>query len=462
MNTKAGTLESRSPHDNSLIASYEEHSDAQADGIIEAVTAARRAWATRAVTERSPALKGLAAALLAKKSEYASLMALEMGKPVAQAEAEIEKCAWVCEYYAEQAPGFLAPIEVRTESKRSEIVFRPLGNVLAIMPWNFPWWQAFRFAVPAIAAGNGVVLKHAANVTGSALAIEAVFGEALPADLLRTLVMSSGRVARVIEHDGIAAVTFTGSTGAGRRVASVAGSALKKCVLELGGSDPYVVLASADIDQAAEVCAKARLVNSGQSCIAAKRFIVEEPVYEKFVDALLDQFARRKTGDPMSRETDLGPMAREDLALDLGRQVDETVSAGAKMITGGRLDSGDYKSGAYYAPTILTDVEPGMVAFSEELFGPVAPVIRARNAEHAIALANDSEFGLGGAIFTGDVDAGWALACDGLETGTVAINGQVQSDPRLPFGGIKSSGYGRELGEFGIREFVNVKTVSLF
>lgn len=459
MNDKAGQLQSINPHDNSVVATYDEHNDKEVDAILDAVVDCQIGWGRQGMEARTRTLLSLAQGLRDNVDDYARLMTVEMGKPIKQAKAEIEKCAWVSEYYAENAARFLQDQQIESNAKQSTVVFRPLGVVFAIMPWNFPFWQAFRFAVPAIAAGNAVVLKHASNVTGCAMAIEEVFNNHVNKDILRTLVMRARRASALIADNRIRAVTFTGSTEAGASVGEAAGKSLKKTVLELGGSDPYVVLADADIDQAAKTCAAARLVNTGQSCIAAKRFIVENDVHDAFLEALCKHMGDFKLGDPMQEETDLGPMAREDLAEELHTQVERSATAGARrVIGGGRPPEG----GAYYPATVLADVEPGMPAFDEEMFGPVAAVIRADNAGHAMDLANDSRFGLGGAIFTADEDKGFELAADVMETGTIAINGQVQSDPRLPFGGVKESGYGRELGEFGIREFVNIKTVSRF
>ncbi len=450
-------LESRNPHTNEVVATYPQQDDGQIDEAIGASVRAQRHWAAQPIANRAQALTAVAQQLRANAQVYAALMTDEMGKPITQAEAEVEKCARLCDFYAAKAPAFLDAIEVESDAQHSEVVFRPLGVVLAIMPWNFPFWQAMRFAAPALAAGNGVILKHAGNVSGCALALQRLFAEALPADLFRTLIAASDRLADVIADPRINAVTFTGSTSAGRKVGQAAGRALKKAVLELGGSDPYVVLADADLDQAAEICAASRLVNGGQSCIAAKRFIVVESVYDAFLDKFSARMLARTTGDPSDRNVAVGPLARRDLAQQLHEQVQASLSAGAQLVAGG----GD-PDGAHYPVTLLAEVQPGMVAAEEELFGPVAAVLRAEDTDAAVALANRSRFGLGGAVFTSNSKVGLALAREALDAGTVVVNGQVQSDPRLPFGGIKDSGYGRELGEFGIREFVNVKTISLF
>jgi succinate-semialdehyde dehydrogenase/glutarate-semialdehyde dehydrogenase len=449
-------LESRNPVDDSLLASYALHTDAQVEDVLQQVHKGQREWCKRPLQARMALLPGIAAALRTSSETHALLITREMGKPIRQARAEIEKCAWLCDYYAEHAERFLGDLPVATGAARSAVVFRPLGMVLAIMPWNFPYWQAFRFVVPALVAGNSIVLKHAANVSGCALAIEKLLQECLPPDLFRTLLLRGDRMAALIADERIAAVTFTGSTGAGRKVGAAAGGALKKAVLELGGSDPYIVLDDADVALAARVCAAARLTNSGQSCVAAKRFIVTDKVHDRFVDLFAAELAARKVGDPLDDATEVGPMARADLAEELAQQVDATVAQGAQLVLGGKRGGG-----AWYPPTLLVGVQPHMTAAREELFGPVAPVLRVPDTAQAIAVANDCDFGLGGAIFSADTTRAWQLAAEGVETGAIAINQQLVSDPRLPFGGIKQSGYGRELGEFGIREFVNIKSVIL-
>lgn len=449
-------LESRNPCDDSLLASYALHSDQQVEAALQQVHQGQRDWARRSLQARMALLPGIAAALRASSETHALLITREMGKPIRQARAEIEKCAWLCDYYAEHAERFLGDQPVATDAARSAVVFRPLGMVLAIMPWNFPYWQAFRFVVPALVAGNSIVLKHAANVSGCALAIEKLLQDCLPPDLFRTLLLRGDRMASLIADERIAAVTFTGSTGAGRKVGAAAGGALKKAVLELGGSDPYIVLDDADVALAARVCAAARLTNSGQSCVAAKRFIVTDKVHDHFVELFAAELAARRVGDPLDDSTEVGPMARADLAEELAQQVDATVAQGAQLVLGGKRGGG-----AWYPPTLLVGVRPDMTAAREELFGPVAPVLRVRDTDAAIAVANDCDFGLGGAIFSADTTRAWQLASEAVETGAIAINQQLVSDPRLPFGGIKQSGYGRELGEFGIREFVNIKSVIL-
>jgi succinate-semialdehyde dehydrogenase / glutarate-semialdehyde dehydrogenase len=409
------------------------------------------------MAERGDLLRRVARRLREEDHRLAQLMALEMGKPVRQGRAEVEKCAWVSDFYAEHAETFLRPEPIVTESARSYVAFLPLGAVLAIMPWNFPFWQVFRFAAPAVMAGNVALLKHAGNVSGCALAIEELFrGAGAPAGLFQTVLLPGSRAASLIAHPRVAAVTVTGSTEAGREVGTAAGRALKKSVLELGGSDPYIVLEDADLEAAARTCAEGRLVNSGQSCIAAKRFIVVNSVREAFLARFVDAMKSKILGDPLQEATDVGPQARRDLRDDLAAQVEQSVARGARVALGGSVAPGP---GAYYPPTILVDVVPGMPAYDDEIFGPVAAVIGATDEADAVRIANDSRFGLGAAILTGDPERGRRLAEEHLEAGSCFVNAAVRSDPRLPFGGIKESGYGRELSAFGIREFVNVKTV---
>jgi succinate-semialdehyde dehydrogenase/glutarate-semialdehyde dehydrogenase len=384
-------------------------------------------------------------------------MAREMGKPIRQGRAEAVKCAHACEYYADHGGAFLEPDSIPTETSRSFVVYRPLGVVLAVMPWNFPFWQVFRCAAPSLLAGNSLLLKHASNVTGCALALQELFRDAgFPAGLFQCLLISSKRVASVIEHPLVRAVTLTGSTPAGRDVAATAGRHLKKSVLELGGSDPYVVLEDAAIPEAARSCAQSRLLNSGQSCIAAKRFIVVEAVLDEFQRHFLSAMKDQVTGDPLDEKTTVGPLARHDLRDQLHDQVQRSLERGARLLLGGEIPPG---KGAFYPPTILANVRPGMPAFDEETFGPVAALISAPDEAAALALANQSSFGLGAAVFTGDTGRGQRIATEELEAGSCFVNDFVKSDPRLPFGGIKESGYGRELSYFGIREFVNIKTI---
>ncbi len=436
---------------------YPESSPDEVEAKIDGAFRAQAAWRETDFARRAERMREAAKLLRARAAEWAELMAREMGKPVREGRAEAEKCAWVCEHYADNAEAFLSAEPVETDASRSYVAHRPLGVVLAVMPWNFPFWQVFRFAAPNLMAGNAGVLKHASNVPGCALAIERIFREAgFPEGLFGTLLVSSGRVEDVIDDDRIAAVTLTGSVPAGREVAERAGRRLKKTVMELGGSDPYVVLEDADLELAVEACVKSRLINSGQSCIAAKRFIVVEPVRQAFEERFVARMAQANVGDPLDEGTDVGPQAREDLRDELHDQVQRSVAAGARLLLGGEVPD---RLGAWYPPTVLGGVRPGMAAFEEETFGPVAAVVGARDEDEAVELANRSRFGLGAAVFTRDLDRGERIARDRLEAGACFVNGLVKSDPRLPFGGIKESGYGRELGREGIRELVNVKTV---
>ncbi len=445
------------PATGEQLESYDEMNERDIQDIIERSHEAHLAWRETGFAERGKLLRNLAEALREDQESLATLMSREMGKPIRQARAEIEKCATGCDYYAEHGESFLAPETVETDAGKSYITYRPLGVVLAIMPWNFPFWQVIRFAAPALMAGNAVLLKHAGNVTGCGLAIEDLFRRAgFPDGLFRTLLIRSDGVEAVVNDDRIAAVTLTGSTEAGRAVASTAGSNVKKTVLELGGSDPYLILEDADLERAAEACATGRLLNSGQSCIAAKRLVVVEPVLEEFQQHLIRAMKAHKVGDPMAEDSDIGPLARTDLRDDLQAQVTTSVERGATLLLGGETPEGP---GAFYPPTILANVEKGMPAYDEEVFGPVAAVIAARDEEDAIRIANDTPYGLGAAVFTGDVARGEKIAAERLDAGSCFVNAFVKSDPRLPFGGVKASGYGRELSELGIREFAYAKTV---
>jgi succinate-semialdehyde dehydrogenase/glutarate-semialdehyde dehydrogenase len=440
-----------------VIARYREASPREVESVLEKAERAWLEWKETDFPQRSELMRRAAEILRTKAEAYAELMAAEMGKPLPQGKAEAEKCAWACDYYAENAERFLAAEPVATDASKSYVAYRPLGTVLAIMPWNFPFWQVFRFAAPALMAGNAAVLKHASNVFGCALEIEKIFREAgFPEGLFSTLLIGSGRVKEVIRHPAIKAVTLTGSTPAGKAVAAQAGARVKKTVLELGGSDPYLVLEDADLALAVETCVNSRLINGGQSCIAAKRFIVVRPIVEEFTERYVETMKAKKMGDPFEPGVDLGPQARVDLRDQLHRQVRRSVAKGARLLLGGEVPQG---RGAYYPPTVLASVTKGMPAYDEELFGPVAAIIEAKDEEDAIRIANDSSFGLGAAVFTRDVERGERIARDRLEAGSCFVNALVRSDPRLPFGGIKESGYGRELSIFGIREFVNIKTV---
>ena len=445
------------PANNKKIKSWDEHTDKQVTSTIEQAHEAHQQWKTTPFSHRSERMRRAAEILRERKQQYAELMTEEMGKPVGQSKGEVEKCAWVCDYYADYAGRFLTEENIATEASESFVTFNPLGVVLAVMPWNFPLWQVFRFAAPALMAGNAGLLKHAANVPGSANAIEEVFRDAgFPEPLFLNLIVSSKKVAGILEHDLVKAATLTGSERAGSAVAEKAGSELKKTVLELGGSDPYVILHDADIPKAAEICASSRLINSGQSCIAAKRFIAVDSVYDDFLEAFNAQMKKSELGDPMDEETKLGPQARGDLRDELHQQVEKSIKKGADPVLGCKLPD---QEGAWYPSSVLAGVKPGMPAYDDELFGPVASVIRAKDENDAIRIANDSQFGLGSAVFTEDISRGRHIAAEHIEAGCCFVNDFVKSDPRLPFGGIKKSGYGRELSDYGIKEFVNIKTV---
>lgn len=444
------------PASGELIEEYPYWGEEQLEAALVQATAASSGWHATPMSERSRLMQRAAALLRERADTLAALITLEMGKLLSEAKAEVEKCAWVCDYYAEQAPAFLADDLIESDAGRSLIAYQPLGTVLAVMPWNFPFWQVFRFAAPTLMAGNTGLLKHASNVPRCALAIESIFTDSgFPAGVFRTLMISAAQVEGVIRDTRIQAVTLTGSEPAGRKVAATAGEVLKPSLLELGGSDPFIVLEDADLDLAVGQAITSRYLNCGQSCIAAKRFIVVGAIAEEFIARFRSAAESLVAGDPRDAATTLAPMAREDLRDELHHQVAESVAKGAVLVTGGHALE---REGAYYAPTILDKVAPGQRAYSEELFGPVAIVIRARDEGDALRIANDSEFGLGGSIWTADTARGEALARQ-LQSGCAFVNGMVKSDPRLPFGGIKHSGYGRELSLLGIREFVNAKTI---
>lgn len=450
-------IKSVNPFDNTVIKNYKEMNNDEVDSIIRKSSEAFSEWKRIPILQRSALMKNAGAVLKANIKEYSDLMTLEMGKPIKQSKAEIEKCAWVCEYFAENSEKFLNDELVTTDASKSYVSYQPLGVILAIMPWNFPFWQVIRFAAPTLMAGNTGLLKHASNVTGSALALEDLFKKAgFPENVFRTIIVPSENVKRVIENPAVAAVTLTGSVPAGKAVAAAAGSVLKKCVMELGGSDPYVVLEDADLNYAADVCVTSRLLNGGQSCIAAKRFIVVESVFDKFEQLYVEKMSAKKMGDPFDELNDIGPQANIELRDELHNQVLKSVEKGARLLLGGEIPNA---KNAFYPPTVLSNVTPGMPAFDEELFGPVAALIKAKDENDAISLANQSVFGLGSAVFTADVEKGDRIARDELNAGSCFVNQLVRSDPRLPFGGIKESGFGRELSEFGIKEFVNIKTV---
>ena len=449
-------IETINPANGELIERFEETTDAEVDRALDRAQAAFEVWRERPMAERAERMRAAAAHLETHVEEHARIITLEMGKTIGEARAEVRKCAWNCRHYAAEAERYVGDEPAPSNAAESYVAFRPLGVVLAIMPWNFPYWQMFRFAAPALMAGNGAILKHASNVPRSALAIERVFRESgFPEGLLRTLLIGGSRAEPLVDDPRIAAVTLTGSEEVGRRIGRRAGGALKKAVLELGGSDPFVVLGDADVDEAARVAVRARFQNAGQSCIAAKRFIVEKSVIGPFLERFAAAARALVVGDPALDATQMGPMARHDLRGELDGQVRRSIAAGAKLACGGAPIPGP---GAFFAPTILTAVRPGMAAFDEETFGPVAAVVEANDAEDALALANRSRFGLGSNLWTRDLDRAKRLAAR-VEAGSVFINGMVASDPRLPFGGVKASGYGRELAAFGIREFTNIQTV---
>ncbi len=450
-------LRSINPATEAVIQEFDELTDGQIEQKLAAAQAAFESWRGTSFDERAKLMKRAAAVLREQKSELAAIMTSEMGKTLGAAEAEVEKCAATCEYYADNAAKFLAPEPIETDAGQSYTRFDPIGIVLAVMPWNFPFWQVFRFAAPALMAGNVGVLKHASNVQLSGQAIEKVFREAgFPAGAFANLEIGSAKVDAIIRDRRVKAVTLTGSEYAGSQVAKTAGEMIKKTVLELGGSDPFIVLADADVDQAAKTAAATRLqFNAGQSCISAKRFIVEAPVAEEFTAKLKAAIEALKIGDPTNPETSVGPLVNEQAVNDIDKQVQDSIKKGAKLICGGQRLEG---KGFFYSPAVLTNIKKDMPVFAEEVFGPVLPVVVAKDRDQAIRMANDSPYGLASTIFSADTTGAQEMA-EQLEAGAVFINGQVKSDPRLPFGGIKQSGYGRELSHYGIKEFVNIKTI---
>ncbi len=443
------------PCDNRVVKKFKELRDRELDDCIKNAANEFEVWKKTPVAAHSRYLKSLAGLLLTEKKELASLITLEMGKPVREAVAEIEKCAWVCEFYSEMAPQWLAEEKIQSDAPNSYVSYEPLGIVFGIMPWNFPFWQVFRFAAPAVAAGNVVLLKHAPNVPQCALAIQDIFRKAQSGNIFQNLLISERTARRVIAHPAVKMVSLTGSDRAGSAVAALAGEYIKKSVMELGGSDPFIVLDDANLKSAAETGVKSRMQNAGQSCIAAKRFIVRAEVMEQFVEMLAQLISKIKPGNPAEEETEMGPMAREDLAREVMRQINKSVRRGAKVVLGGTRPP---RKGAFMNPTLLTEVKPGMPAFDEEVFGPVASIAVARDDEEALYLANKTIYGLGASIWSEDIERAARLG-KRLNCGSVFINGMVKSDPRLPFGGVNRSGYGRELSIHGLREFVNVKTV---
>jgi len=449
-------MRSINPSTGEIIREYPEYTRPEVQQIIQDVHSAWKTWKDTPFEYRSVVMKKAAQVLRTRKEHFARLMTSEMGKLLKESMAEVEKCAWVCDYYSDHAHEMLKDEEIATDASRSFVTFQPMGVILAVMPWNFPFWQVFRFAAPALMAGNAAVLKHASNVPACALVLEEIFAEAgFPANLFRTLMIPSPDVQAVIENSLISAITLTGSEAAGSSVASVAGKNLKKTVLELGGTDPFIVLEDADLEAAVKTAVTARMLNQGQSCIAAKRFIVTEAIAERFESALKVAFEALRMGDPLDPETQVGPLARPDLVDEIERQVKQSIEAGARLVTGGFRPS---RIGCYFMPTILAQVSKGMAVYSQETFGPVVSIITVKSEKEAIQVANDSDYGLGGCVWTRDLKRGEEIARK-VTTGAMFVNGMTKSDPRLPFGGIKKSGYGRELASYGIKEFVNIKTI---
>jgi succinate-semialdehyde dehydrogenase / glutarate-semialdehyde dehydrogenase len=453
-----GDIRTVNPSSGAELERFELHSPSEIESRLASAVAAFAEWGAAPLSDRTTLTANLADHFRREKASLAQLITTEMGKAIAEAEAEIEKCAWACDYYAEHAPAHLAPQRVETNARRSYVAYRPIGCVLAVMPWNFPFFQVVRFAVPALMAGNVVLLKHAGNVTGCSLALETAFRESgFPQGTFMALLVRAAAVEGLLADPRVAAVTLTGSEPAGAAVAATAGRYLKKSVLELGGSDAYIVLKDADVQAAAKTAVRARFQNCGQSCIAAKRFIVEAPLYDEFCAAFAEGVRAINVGDPMNRDVTMGPLARHDLVDELERQVEASISAGARILAGAKRILGP---GAFYEPTIVADVRPHMTMFCEETFGPAAAITCARDEDEAISLANATAFGLGNNVWTRNADVAERIAAR-LQSGLVFFNSIVASDPRLPFGGVKKSGYGRELAQFGLREFTNVQTVSI-
>jgi succinate-semialdehyde dehydrogenase/glutarate-semialdehyde dehydrogenase len=449
-------MKSINPANGNLIKEYKEHNDAEVEEIVKAVDADWQIWKNEPSVQRKTLMLKAAAVLRQKKAEFAKTISEEMGKPLSESMAEVEKSAWVCDYYAVNAEFLLADERIQSDASKSFVSFAPIGVVLAVMPWNFPFWQVFRFAAPALMAGNAGVLKHASNVQGCALAIENVFQLAgFPSNLFRNLIIKSNQVDAVIKNPKIKACTLTGSEFAGSRVAMTAGKEIKKTVLELGGADIFLVLKDADIQKAAKVAVQARMLNNGQSCIAAKRFIIDQSIEKEFLQLLHTELDKLKIGNPLDEKVNVGPLARLDLREEIHAQIQSSIAQGALLERGGAFINGD---GYFYQPTIVTNLKSGMKLYHEESFGPVFSVIRFETEEQAIQIANDSDFGLGGSLWTNDLIKAEKMARE-IESGGIFINGMTKSDPRLPFGGIKKSGYGRELSHYGIKEFVNIKTI---
>jgi acyl-CoA reductase-like NAD-dependent aldehyde dehydrogenase len=453
-------IETVNPANGEKLATYKLFSEEQALNAAKNASKAFEKWRRLTAAERAEHIRKLASALRLKRNEYARLMTLEMGKPIAQSESEVEKCAWTAEVYADSSEKWLAEELVSTDAKLSYVEFDPLGVILSVMPWNFPFWQALRFAIPALAAGNTTLLRHSNVCPGSALAIEEAFKNAgFPDGVFTTIITDHATVAKLIASDAVAGVSLTGSTEAGRRIGEEAARNFKKFVLELGGSDPYIVLEDADVREAAKVGAGARLINSGQSCIAAKRFIVVRSVANQFVEEFVSEFEKKKTGDPMDQKTDVGPLVNSEAAKALDERVKDSVSHGALVRVGGRRREG--RESAFYEPTVLDNVKLDMSVMREEIFGPVAPVYVVNDESEAIRVANESEYGLGSSLWTKDLERARRLARD-MQSGLVFVNALTKSDPRMPFGGVKKSGVGRELSKYGLKEFVNVKAVCIY
>ncbi|MDH5717818.1 MAG: NAD-dependent succinate-semialdehyde dehydrogenase [Spirochaetia bacterium] len=452
-------MKSINPKNNKIIFETSNYSSENIKNILKESWDSYQNWKTISIDKRLEFLYTVAELLKAKAEILGKLMTDEMGKPIAQGIAEAEKCAWVCEYYAENGQNFLNDITIESNYKKSMVHFEPLGIILGIMPWNFPFWQVFRFAIPTILAGNAVILKHSPNVSMCALEIEKLFHEAkFPINIFRTIIADIYEIPAIIEDERIQGISLTGSTMAGKKVAETAGKNLKKTLLELGGSDPYIIFEDADIEKSVESCVTSRLINTGQSCIAAKRFIVHEKIYKTFLELFVEKMKSKKYGDPLDKENDLGPLAREDLRDEIHRLVTESKSKGADVLLGGKIVP---EAGFYYPPTIVTNAYPGIPVWDEETFGPVAAIAKFNTEDEAVELANNSLFGLGAAIFSNDEEKALNIALNKINTGNVFINDFVKSNPMFPFGGIKNSGYGRELSLFGAREFTNIKTIAL-
>lgn len=450
-------ITSINPSTNQPIASYDLHSNEEIDATINKAQDRFENYRRTAISERALLMNNVAVLLEERAQTLGKMMTQEMGKTLKSAVAEVHKCAWVCRYYADHAETFLEDEQVQTDASKSYISYQPLGVVLAVMPWNYPFWQVFRFAAPALMAGNVALLKHASNVPGCAIAIQQIFLDAgFAPSTFTTLLIKSSQVSELLAHPKVMAATLTGSEAAGAAVAARAGALIKKTVLELGGSDPYIVLHDADLKHAAKQCAESRLLNAGQSCIGAKRFIVVKDVYDEFVALFAKEMQSAKVGDPMDEATTMGPLARHDLRDEVHQQVVESLTGGANLLLGGYIPQED---GAFYPPTILENVCRGMPAYDDEIFGPVASLIKVDDEPEAIRVANDTAFGLGSCVFTQDVDRGERIAREEIQAGCCFVNQYTKSDPRLPFGGIKQSGYGRELSKNGMYEFVNIKTV---